>query len=226
MVRAGKSVRFIDQIEVPASFFEVGVERHYQKNEVIVNYGDRPTGFYLVLKGCVGGVEIEPNGNEMHVVILEPDNTFAEANALLDIPHDCQFKALERTSLLFIDTKTACHLFRTDLACAQFIAYENMLKMTTIVRNLDEMRTSSVMRRTGNALLEYANRYGVETDNKIKIDYPISQQYFANIVGVNRITINKSFKQFKRLGLLQKIDDFYYLPNRLRLEKFLTNNSC
>jgi CRP/FNR family transcriptional regulator len=214
------SVRFIDHDSIPEAFIRAGIKRHFKKNEIVINYRDPPIGCFLVMKGLIGAIKLSSNGNEFFSILLEPHNVFYEVNALFEDHSTCQFKALESSTLLFVDAKTLRFLFETDSDVTRFLANSGLRKMRAIVKSCDEIRSASVTQRICNVLLEYADKYGMEVEGRLKIDYPISQQYIANLLGVNRITVTKSFKHLRSLNLLHKIDDSYCLSDPHRLERF------
>ena len=57
--------------------------------------------------------------------------------------------------------------------------------------------------------------------DRVKLNYRISQQLLATMLGANRITVAKGVKRLKELGLVEKTDDFYYIVDEQRLRSYL-----
>lgn len=200
-------------IGVPSTLLSDTKIQFYKKGTIICTQGEEPMGCYYVQEGLVGSLDLDINGNETYVVLLEPGNLFGEADVIREKGFECSFVAVQDTKVRFIDTERFLKLFETDIAVAQFIAYSSAIKMHAIKRKYEATRTKSVLWQVCNVLLEYAQRESEDKDGTVTIHYPLSQQYMSTLLGVNRITVTKCMKKLKDMGWVKKVNEHYCITS-------------
>ena len=70
-------------------------------------------------------------------------------------------------------------------------------------------------------LLKFAKQSGTDYDGKILIREKISQQSMANMLRVSRITVARTIKELKDLGLLENINGYYCLRSTEQLKRHM-----
>ena len=131
------------------------------------------------------------------------------------------FIAEKDTELLFISKSKFRHLMKTDVETANFVACSIAQKMLAFRFLYNEVRSHDVPWRIANLLTAFADNHGVQVNGKVKIEYRISQQLLATMLGANRITIAKGMKRLKDMGLVEKTDEFYYIVSMEHLRSYL-----
>lgn len=69
--------------------------------------------------------------------------------------------------------------------------------------------------------LTFAERYGVDYDGKILIKEKLSQQMLANLLGVNRITMVRTIKELREMGLVEQVNGFYCIRDQQKIQAFM-----
>ncbi len=190
-----------------------GKEVCFQKNKIIVSPGDVLKGFYFLKEGRVIAYEYSPKGNEKIVCILEKGSIFLESNVLFDVPAFCYFETTEVTRLIFVKKEDILDLLATDLEFTLFVLQSLTKKFFSNVVHVDELLFYDAEWRICNLLSTFADNFGVEEENKVKLDIKISQQFVSNILGINRITSAKILRKLKTLKLIEQTDGYYYIKD-------------
>lgn len=220
------SPRFFELGQLPAALQEVGVEKRLEKGERISSSDGEWPGCYYVVRGLIGARGIDAEGTEALTFLLEQGTLFLEANmqegaTLAKSDTVSTFVAEECTELLFLPKSKFQHLMKTDVETANFIACSIAQKMLAFRFLYNESRSHGIPWRIANLFAAFADNYGMAVGTRIKLDYRISQQLLADMLGANRITVAKGMKRLKDLGLIEKTDEFYYVVDRERLRLFL-----
>lgn len=220
------SPRFLELGELPAAMREVGVGRRLRKGERITSSDGEWPGCYYVSKGLIGSRGVDAEGNEALTFLLDEGTLFLESDMLEEVKlaksHAVPVFAAEvDTELLYFPKPRFRHLMNTDIETANFVARSIAQKMLTFRFLYNESRSHGVPWRIANLFAGFAENYGVRVGDRVKLNYRISQQLLATMLGANRITVAKGVKRLKELGLVEKTDDFYYIVDEQRLRSYL-----
>jgi CRP/FNR family transcriptional regulator len=67
----------------------------------------------------------------------------------------------------------------------------------------------------------FSERYGVPYNDAVMIKEKISQQILSDLLGVNRITVNRIIKILKDAGLLFQINGYYCICDVKKLKQHM-----
>ena len=67
----------------------------------------------------------------------------------------------------------------------------------------------------------FMEHYGVAYDGKILITEKVSQQMIADMLGMNRITVAKKFKELRDISMLEQINGFLCIRSSESLQKHM-----
>ena len=85
------------------------------------------------------------------------------------------------------------------------------MKLMSVVEQVRFEQEHSATEKVCNLLLAYAGRYGVADSDGTMIREKLSQEYIANLLGLNRVTVVRVMKDLKQQGLVEKKNGYYYL---------------
>lgn len=220
------SPRFFELAGIPDALREAGAVKLLGKGERITSPDGEWQGCYYVSKGLIGTYGIDAEGNEIMTFLLGKGTLFLESDMLegaVLAKSDTMpaFIAEEDTELLFVSKPKFRHLMKTDAETANFVACSIAQKMLAFRFLYNEMRSHDIPWRIANLLTAFADNHGVQVGGKVKIEYRISQQLLATMLGANRITVSKGMKRLKDMGLVEKTDEFYYIVSMEHLRAYL-----
>jgi len=204
--------------DIPKKLLDVGEELFIAKNEVVFSQGDVPDRFYYIKDGRIKNYKYSPRGNEQIICLLEKGSIFLESGVLFNIPIDSYFKTMEDSCLISFMKKDLLDLLATDIDVTVYIIQSVSFKFHNYEYCFDELQFFDTEWRICSLLLTFADNFGLEVENKIKLNLKISQQFISNILGVNRGTTIKMINKLKELNLIEQTNGYYFIKDLQRLK--------
>ncbi|NBJ16615.1 MAG: Crp/Fnr family transcriptional regulator [Dehalobacter sp. 4CP] len=192
------------------------------KNSILVSPGYVPNGLYYVKDGRVKASTYSPNGNENIRGLQEKGSIFLEHNILFNIPTDCYFMTIEDSNILFIKKEDLLNLLKADFDVMLFITQSITCKFMVTNHLLNELLVYDSEWRICRLLLTFADSFGMEIENKIKLNLKISQQFISDMLGVNRATTIRAIKKLKEMNLIEQTNGYYFIKDLQQLKKYQT----
>ncbi len=199
----------------PATVAEIaahGTERSLVRGDVLFREGDDAASMFIVLRGRIAIVIVNPiDHRETVVSLMESGDLFGEMSLLDDLPRSATARALEATDVVEIPFAPVAAAFDAD---PQMLRGVTRL-LARRVRVTDEALADSVFLdvtgRTAKRLLEMS-------DGADAFVLPVTQEELAGMVGASRERVNKAIASFIRLGWLEQHDRHYTIRQRESLE--------
>jgi CRP/FNR family transcriptional regulator len=203
------------------SLEKYGSVKSLPKNTVFIEPGDIPKYCYLVKKGCIVGFEYTPGGDEQIYNIMLPGSLMMEMNLMLNEPSPVFFKAIKPSILICIDRNTLLKEMSDDFNVVMNVVKSISYKFLAAMEQIRETRCHEATWRFCSLLLKFAEIYGIPYEDKILIKERISQKVLSDILGVNRITVNRIIKKLKDMDLIVQINSYYCIYNTEKLKKHM-----
>jgi CRP/FNR family transcriptional regulator, cyclic AMP receptor protein len=111
---------------------------------------------------------------------------------------------------------------RTWLATRPEVAMHLLQALAQRLRRINEVKADLVFTdvpgRVGKALLDLADRFGVQQPDGIQVNHDLTQEELAQLVGASRETVNKALADFVARGWIQLAAKSVLVidPDRLR----------
>jgi CRP/FNR family transcriptional regulator len=107
--------------------------------------------------------------------------------------------------------------FNVVINIVKSISYKFLVAMEQI----RESRCHEATWRFCSLLLMFAENYGIPYEDKILIKEKLSQKILSDILGVNRITVNRIIKKLKDIDLIVQINNYYCIYDTERLKRHM-----
>jgi CRP/FNR family transcriptional regulator, cyclic AMP receptor protein len=188
--------------------------RKFEAGEIIFSIGSHVNSMMAVLSGNVKIRVSSPDGREVLLAILHPGEVFGEI-ALLDGKERsadaiamtaCELAVLDRRDVLAVldSNPTAWKAF-VEVLCAR-------LRLTD--QHLTEVALLPVPARLAMAVL----RVHAEREIGSPVQVRVSQRELAGLIGATRESVNKSLREWQRVGIVKADDGFLTILDRTKLE--------
>lgn len=196
-----------------------------QKGEYIFREGEAANELYIVCEGKVQLSKTTEEGRELLLRICEQGDAFGEVVPFqLTCVCTVSAKMMEGGTLAVIHKQHLEEKLLTDHAFSlQFMQWVHLQlqRMQTKIRDLILHGKKGALYST---LIRLANSYGVETEDGIFIDMPMTNQELANFCGSAREVVSRLLKELKELGIISvekgkiTIHDVQFLKDEIRCE--------
>lgn len=178
------------------------VKRRLKKNTVIFHENDAAMAFYLVKTGRVKIFKTGPEGREQVISILGDGQIFGDVPAFDGGPYPASAATMADSEIYLIRSEDFQALVRRypDVALKIIKVLGQRLRQSMeLVRDLS---FKQVPHRLAGLLVKLSDEYGVDTEDGLLIELPLSRQELADIVGTSRETITRELKKMEREGIL------------------------
>ena len=190
---------------------ELGIKRIYPAEYLLAAAGEHTRYCYVILSGRVISSEYSESGEERIYSVNGRNSLLLEENLLFDYEVPVNIRTTVSTELVCIDRNTLIESFQENFEIAVDVLQSLSMKLLSSVEQMKCMNEHSAMQKVCNLLLAYAKRYGVAGSDGMMIREKLSQEYIANLLGLNRVTIVRVMKDLKQQGLVEKKNGYYYL---------------
>jgi len=196
------------EVERVSSLF---VERSFPTGQIIFFQGDIGNEMYVVKSGAL---KIYQQDDTREVILGHqfPGETVGELEV---IHHDQQRLAsvatIEKSTLWILkklDLDALIEEYPEILRRAFCIVSERLSQADQKIYYLSFLDTRS---RVANLLLDLYANFGVETEEGFLINWKITQQHFASMIGLNRESVTRVLKDLQKYNIIQLEKRFIYI---------------
>ncbi len=179
------------------------VESRLGRGEVLFREGDGGDRLYVVTEGKVKLGRTSADGRENLLAILGPGQMFGELSLFDPGPRTATATAVTDTSVLGLghDDLQTWLTGRPEVAAQLLGALAQRLRRTN--EAMADLVFSDVPGRVAKALLDLSRRFGVQTDEGLRVTHDLTQEELAQLVGASRETVNKALADFAARGFLR-----------------------
>nr|WP_312292290.1 Crp/Fnr family transcriptional regulator [Clostridium chromiireducens] len=177
--------------------------KSYKKGEIICREGEKSDALFIINEGKVKLSKLTKEGKEQIVHIYASGDFFGELNL---------FSSNEKYNfdVYAISGVKICTLSKEDMSKIIISNPEISLKLLEVItkrltetENLAQnLATNDAEIRIAYMLLEFAEKYGISTEEGLQINLPINREEMANYTGVTRETISRKLSNFEELGII------------------------
>jgi len=177
-------------------------------NEMLYMPEEPGAQVYLIVEGEIRLYKINAEGREFTVGIFGPEEIVGESELLSGSKRGCYAMARGTAHLLALDKRAFLeHLEaspREALELMRFVSLKNQM----IERKLESLLFKSAHAKVAEQLLALAEQHARPAPaalglGAVAIDYPITHQEIANLIGATRETVSYVLLDFKASDLIE-----------------------
>jgi CRP/FNR family transcriptional regulator, cyclic AMP receptor protein len=188
------------------------------RGERLFDEGDAGDKLYVALEGKVKLTRTAADGRENLLSVIGPGEMFGELSLFDPRPRTQTATALTDSRLAALDHQALRDWLtgRPDMALHLLRALAQRLRRTNEV--MTDLVFTDVPGRVAKALLDLADRFGVQRPDGVQVNHDLTQEELAQLVGASRETVNKALADFVGRGWIQLSAKSVLLvdPERLR----------
>jgi CRP/FNR family transcriptional regulator len=182
---------------------ELFEERSYNKDQYIFMEDDPSDWFYLVAKGRVKVVKHSQAGKDIILEIISPGDVFGGVAVLDKRPFPASALAMETVDVIRISRKNLFRIMDEHPHLRLTIVKSFSDRLRNAHETLKNIATERVEKRIASLLLKLAEKAGSEEKGFRKIDFPLTRQEIAEMVGTTVETCIRSISKFQKQGFVK-----------------------
>ena len=171
---------------------ELELPRHH----VIFAPGMPSEAVFFIEKGRVRLTRLSPDGRTVILALLGPGDLIGEA-AWESAEHDTYGETLEDTKLFQISKDSFENLIRQNpefgLRLIQVIGF----RLKQAQARIEDLVFRQVPSRVARLLVSLAEHHGKVTPHGIRVEFPLTHQEIADMVGSSRVTVTQVLNRFR-----------------------------
>jgi CRP-like cAMP-binding protein len=186
-----------------AALLDAGRRRSMRSGEVLFREGDDAYEVLILLSGIVKVWVTSGSGRVVILEVFDAGSVLGELSAIDGGPRSANASALDDGELFVIPTTR----FRSLLEVHSSIAVELLIVVTGRLRGASqrqlEFSAGDALGHLCRAILQLADRYGLERDGTREVVLPMGQGDLAAWGGLSREAVVKGLKALRQLGWVQ-----------------------
>jgi CRP-like cAMP-binding protein len=194
----------------------------YQTNSLLFNGPkEQRNCFYFIREGTVQLQEFLPDGRAVVLAILGRGEVFAQTQDKTGYGYfrDFQVIALRDTELVLMEEEVLRQVMERAPLVAMSIIKSFSSQIAGIQQVIEGLLSRDITSRLIHILLQLADEFGTTDGEGILIEYSLTHQQLADMLGSNRVTITRRLGDLQKQGLLRVNHHNIILYNREQLEQ-------
>jgi len=178
-------------------------ERGFKKDEYIFMEEDPSDWLYIVAKGRVKIVKHSLAGKDVILEIIQPGGIFGGVAVLDRRPFPASAQAMEQTEVLRISRKRLFDIMEEYpvLKLAMVRTFSDRLRNAH--ETLKNIATERVEKRIASLLLKLSEKVGAKEGEYTRIEFPLTRQEIADMVGTTVETCIRTMSKFQKEGMVK-----------------------
>jgi CRP/FNR family cyclic AMP-dependent transcriptional regulator len=196
---------FLDSLtpEEAADLRASGRERRFDAGVAIFHEGDDAGSVIVLLAGRTKLTVPNTTGREVIVAVRGPGDLLGELAALVDAPRAATVATIEPVEALIVSGSAFASFLEGHSRVALVILRLVAERLLYADLQQAQFATHDVVGRVAHRLVELTERFGVEGENGIVLDVPLSQEELAGWTGASREAVNKALQVLRSLHLIE-----------------------
>ncbi len=171
-------------------------EQDLPKHYMIFSPGMPSEAIYYIEKGRVRVTRLSPEGKTVILALLGPGDLIGEA-AWETGEHDSYAETVEETRLYQLGRESFQGFIRENSEFGLRLIQIIGLRLKEAQSRIEDLVFRPVPSRVARLLLALAESHGRVTPNGIKVEFRLTHQEIANLVGSSRVTVTQILNRFR-----------------------------
>lgn len=173
-----------------------GVVRHYPKGQLVLYEGDVVSYLYYLKKGAIKAYDIDATGNEK-IINVAGDGDFFPLLAIFDENGKIAtfYSTLVDCELVLIPRQSFVELLQKDPEVSFYFLQWFTKRVKGLILRMSSLEKTDTAAKFHNVLYVLSQWHSRDRkDGWQRVNFPVNQQFLADMAGVTRESLNAVFK--------------------------------
>ena len=171
-------------------------EQELPKHHVLFSPGAASDAIYFIEKGRVRLTRLSPEGKTVILALLGPGDMIGEASWEIG-EHDSYAETLEESRVYQIGREAFQNFIRTNPEFGIRLIQVIGARLRQAQARIEDLVFRQVPSRVARLLITLADSHGKVTPKGIKVEFPLTHQEIADLVGSSRVTVTQILNRFR-----------------------------
>lgn len=180
--------------------------KSYKKGNLLCSEGEKSDTLFIINEGGVKISKLTKDGKEQIVHIFTSGDFFGELSLFSnDETYNFDVYAISDLKVCTLTKENMNEILLTNPEISLKLLQVITKRLTQTENLAQNLATNDAEIRIAYMILEFAEKYGIPTDQGMQVKLPINREEMANYVGVTRETISRKLSIFEELGIINLI---------------------
>lgn len=175
----------------------------FPRGTTIFDEGEPGDRLYIITEGKVKLARHAADGRENLLTIMGPSDMFGELSIFDPNPRTSSAICVTEVSAATMNSKKLHQWINDHPAISEQLLRVLARRLRRTNNSLADLIFTDVPGRVAKALLQLANRFGVQDNGNWRVHHDLTQEEIAQLVGASRETVNKALAEFAHRGWIR-----------------------
>jgi len=178
---------------------EIAGVKTYRRGETIFLDGGEGHGFYVVFTGKVKIYKLSPEGKELVLHIMGPEDSFAEVPVFEGRHYPANAEAVEDTRVIFFPREALLRTIRRDPSLAMNMLAALSARLREFTQKMEDLSLKDVPSR----LSAYFLHLSEQKQGSDELDLDIKKGLLASLIGAKRESLSRILAKMSALRIIE-----------------------
>ncbi|MEJ6550663.1 MULTISPECIES: CRP-like cAMP-activated global transcriptional regulator GlxR [unclassified Corynebacterium] len=191
----------------------------FPRGTTIFDEGEPGDRLYIIISGKVKLARHAPDGRENLLTIMGPSDMFGELSIFDPGPRTSAAVCVTEMTAATMDSQMLHDWISDHPEISEQLLRVLARRLRRTNNTLADLIFTDVPGRVAKALLQLANRFGVQEGGALRVHHDLTQEEIAQLVGASRETVNKALAEFAHRGWIRLEGKSVLISDTERLAK-------
>ena len=191
----------------------------FPRGTTIFDEGEPGDRLYIIISGKVKLARHAPDGRENLLTIMGPSDMFGELSIFDPGPRTSAAVCVTEMTAATMDSQMLHDWISAHPEISEQLLRVLARRLRRTNNTLADLIFTDVPGRVAKALLQLANRFGVQEGGALRVHHDLTQEEIAQLVGASRETVNKALAEFAHRGWIRLEGKSVLISDTERLAK-------
>ena len=173
------------------------------EGEILYEQGGTPVEFSLIKTGKMEVAKYSPNADKTIIGIFGSGEPVGALAVINNFKYPARVTALQDTIVYRISGDLVERIQQTFPGWFSECIGQTAVRMNDLADRFQSMTTKNVAGRLSQQLLQFAEKYGEQTEEGIKINTKLTRQMLADLVGCRVESAIRQLSQWEQKGIIR-----------------------
>ena len=191
----------------------------FPRGTTIFDEGEPGDRLFIITSGKVKLARHAPDGRENLLTIMGPSDMFGELSIFDPGPRTSAAVCVTEVTAATMNSQMLHDWIQAHPEISEQLLRVLARRLRRTNNALADLIFTDVPGRVAKALLQLANRFGVQEGGALRVHHDLTQEEIAQLVGASRETVNKALAEFAHRGWIRLEGKSVLISDTERLAK-------
>jgi CRP/FNR family transcriptional regulator len=204
------------------TFMLLTTKLHFEKGDYIFQSGDPGKYVYILTQGRAKITQLSSAGKEMILWFCLPGEMFGLADLPRGGSREVSAQACSEAEVLAVKRESLNQFLMNSPNTSSQVIELLSYRMRVLGHVMMNLAADDVTSRIIKLILRLGARYP-DCDSETQLDYPMTHQEMADMIGTSRQTVTSVLGQLRKKGVLSMDHHCIRIENQIELERLLNH---